>query len=132
MKLHPKTKTQLIIGGISLVVLIGGAIGISKYIKSKKHKTSDSKKKKFEDEKLEGILVNYGNEGYVNIRRSPKIDNTGWFDSTHNIIKKAKKNPVGTVLERVNGEDGFSWYKIKITGSDKTGFVREDAVNVEE
>lgn len=130
MKLHPKTKNQLIIGGISLVVVIGGGIAISKLIKAKKHKTSDSKDKEKVNDKLTGLTVNYGEEGYVNVRSAPKIDNTGWFDSTHNIIKKAKSNPVGTVIERVSGEDGFSWYKIKLTGLEKIGYVREDAIEL--
>ena len=131
MKIHPKTKKQLIIGGVSLVVVIAGAFGISKFIKSKKHKTSDSKKKQSENEKLIGLKVYYGDEGYINVRSAPKIDNKGWFDNTDNIIKKSKSNPVGTIIERVKGEDGFSWYKIKLAGSSKTGFVREDVVEFE-
>ena len=131
MAIHPKTKKQLIIGGISLVGVLGAAFGISRFVKAKKHKTSDAKEKEKQTDKLVGLTVNYGEEGYVNVRSAPKIDNTGWFDSTHNIIKKAKSNPVGTVIQRVNGEDGFSWYKIKLSGSGRTGYVREDVIELE-
>lgn len=131
MALHPKTKQQLIIGGISLVAVIGAAFGISKWVKAKKHKTSDTNDKEKVNDKLVGLTVNYGEQGYVNVRTAPKIDNTGWFDTAHNIIRKATSNPVGTVMERVSGNDGFSWYKIKLTDSQKTGYVREDAIELE-
>ncbi len=130
MKMHPKTKKQLLIGGISLIATIGGTFGIVKYLKAQKYKTTKSKTKEAEDKKLVERKVYTGDEGYVNIRSAPNIDNKGFFDNTDNIIRKASSNPVGTIIEKVNGKDGFSWYKIKLTDSSHVGYVREDAIKI--
>lgn len=102
------TTKNIVIGGIGIVVL-GAAYGIYWYL----NKSSD---------KLIGKKVNYGNEGYVNVRSSPKIDK--------NLIKKATSNPVGKINKVVQGEDGYAWYEIKISGTGQTGYVREDAVTI--
>lgn len=128
-----KTKKYLMIGGIATVVLSGAGFGVYKLIKKKTYNTSSSKQKQKEEKKLITKTVSYGSEGYVNVRSSPKVDNENWgrFDFSHNLIKQVKSNPVGSILSRVKGEDGYYWYKISLSepvnGKDE-GYVREDAV----
>lgn len=135
--MEAKTKNYLMIGGIATVVLSGASYGAYMYFKKKGYNTSSSKQKKKEEEKLVTKTVSYGAEGYVNVRSSPKIDNENWgkFDFSHNLIKKVSSNPVGSILERVKGEDGYYWYKISLTqpaNGKSEGYVREDAVIIDE
>ncbi|MBQ21675.1 MAG: hypothetical protein CMD31_13050 [Flavobacteriales bacterium] len=132
-----KTKKYLLIGTIATVVLSGAGYGAYRYFKKKGYTTSSSKQKEKEEEKLLTKTVSYGAEGYANVRSSPKVDNENWgrFDFSHNLIKKVNTNPVGSILERVKGEDGYYWYKISLTvpvNGKNEGYVREDAVIIDE
>lgn len=128
-----QTKKYLMIAGVATVVLSGAGFGIYHLVKKKSYKTSSSKQKKKEEQKLIDRVVHYGNEGYVNVRSSPKVDNENWgrFDFSHNLIQKVSSNPVGNILSRVKGADGYFWYKISLNqpfNGHTTGYVREDAV----
>ena len=131
-----KTKKYLIIGGVATVVVALAGFGVHKFIKNRKNRTTSGKQKEREEQKLIGKKVHYGSEGYVNVRGSTKVDNENWttMDFSHNLLTQAESNPVGTILERLKGEDGYYWYKIKLTkpvGSKTEGYVREDAVVVQ-
>jgi len=134
--MEEKTKKYLMIAGIATVVISGAGFGVFKLLKKKSYTTSSNKQKKKEEQKLMSKQVNYGSEGYVNVRSSPKVDNENWgrFDFSHNLIKQIKSNPVGNILSRVKGEDGYFWYKISLdqpVNGKSEGYVREDAVVVE-
>ena len=131
-----KTKKYLIIGGVATVVVALAGFGVHKFIKNRKNRTTSGKQKEREEQKLIGKKVHYGSEGYVNIRSSAKVDNENWtsMDFSHNLLTQAESNPVGTILERLKGEDGYYWYKIKLTkpvGGKTESYVREDAVVVQ-
>ena len=131
-----KTKKYLIIGGVAAVVVALAGFGVHKFIKNRKNRTTSGKQKEREEQKLIGKKVHYGSEGYVNVRSSAKVDNENWtsMDYSHNLLTQAESNPVGTILERLKGEDGYYWYKIKLTkpvGGKTEGYVREDAVVVQ-
>jgi len=131
-----KTKKYLIIGGVAAVVVALAGFGVHKFIKNRKNRTTSGKQKEREEQKLIGKKVHYGSEGYVNVRSSAKVDNENWtsMDFSHNLLTQAESNPVGTILERLKGEDGYYWYKIKLTkpvGGKTEGYVREDAVVVQ-
>ena len=135
--MEAKTKKYLMIGGIAAVVLSALGFGAYKVIKKKSHNTSSNKQKTKEEQKLIGKLVSYGSEGYINVRSTPKVDNENWgaLDFSHNLIKQVKSNPVGSIVERVKGEDGYYWYKISLSKTvegKSEGYVREDAVTVED
>lgn len=134
--MEEKTKKYLMIAGIATVVISGAGFGVFKLLKKKSYTTSSNKQKKKEEQKLMSKQVSYGSEGYVNVRSSPKVDNENWgrFDFFHNLIKQVKSNPVGSILSRVKGEDGYFWYKINLdqpVNGKSEGYVREDAVVVE-
>ena len=131
-----KTKKYLIIGGVATVVLALAGFGVHKFIKNRKNRTTSGKQKEREEQKLIGKKVHYGSEGYVNVRSSAKVDNENWTTMafSHNLLTQAESNPVGTILERLKGEDGYYWYRIKLTktvGGKAEGYVREDAVVVQ-
>jgi len=131
-----KTKKYLIIGGVAAVVVALAGFGVHKFIKNRKNRTTSGKQKEREEQKLIGKKVHYGSEGYVNVRSSAKVDNENWtsMDYSHNLLTQAESNPVGTILERLKGEDGYYWYRIKLTkpvGGKTEGYVREDAVVVQ-
>ncbi len=128
--MKPELKQQLLIGTLTLAIVSAGVYGVYRWIRSEKHRTRSPKDKEKSDERLVGQQVHFGEEGYVNVRKEPKIDNTGILDRTHNILKKVRTNPVGTIMKRVSGEDGYSWYHIQLADSEKTGYVREDAVKL--
>lgn len=67
--------------------------------------------------------------------------------SGSNLVTVIRTNPVGTITNVVKGKDGWNWYKISYkggeasdgtlgsailaaSGTQRTGYVREDAVNV--
>ena len=120
--------------GIGLGIIV---IGVVVYKVTHKLGQTDKKDRiEKEDKKLKGLQVHYGSEGYVNVRSSPKVDNINYvtFDYTHNLLKQVKTNPVGTISERIKGEDGYFWYKIVLTqaiNGQEIGYVREDAVNIQ-
>ena len=123
-------RQQIAIGSLTLLIVAAGLYGMSRWVKSRRNRTRSPKDKKKTDDRLIGREVHFGEAGYVNVRKQPVIDNVGVFDRSHNILKKASKNPVGTVLKRVSGEDGYSWYQIRLTGSEQSGYVREDVVTI--
>lgn len=130
-----KTKKYLVIGGVATVVVVLAGFGVNKFIRKRKNRTTSVKQKERAERKLIGKKVHYGSEGFVNVRSSSKVDNENWItmDFSHNILTQAESNPVGTILERLKGEDGYYWYKINLTKpvAGKTeGYVREDAVVV--
>ena len=127
------TKQRLIYGGIGLVVLSAIGYGVYKYIDKKSFKTKSTKQKEKELKKLFGVPVNFSTEGYVNVRSSPKVDNKGFMDYKTNLIAKVSSNPIGTVLDRVKGKDGYFWYKIELRKPVRgitEGYVREDVVDI--
>lgn len=62
--------------------------------------------------------------GYVNVREEAVVD-SGIFDNLLTTIKYP--NAIGTVKSTVKGEDGKTWYQVKLT-TGETGYVRSDVV----
>jgi len=127
-----ETKKYIIKGSVAVTVLALVGFGLYKLMKNRKTGNSTQR----EEKKLTGMKIHYGSEGYVNVRSSPRVDNEnyGAFDFSHNLIGQVDTNPVGTIMERTKGEDGYFWYKVKLTRplNGKTeGYVREDAVVVQ-
>ena len=72
-------------------------------------------------------------EGFVNVRTTPKVDNFSVFDWDDNLLGKISVNPVGTVVTKVTGDDGYRWYRINLRlpiDGKKEGYVREDAITL--
>lgn len=130
-----KTKKYIVIGGLAVLGIAIVGFTAEHVIKKIKYKGGGADEEKVE-KKMKGKAVSFLSEGYVTVRSSPKIDDENWLrlDVTTNMITKAKSNPVGTILKRVKGEDGYYWFKINLSkpvDGKAEGYVREDAVEVE-
>ena len=126
----------MIIGGVATLVVTLAGIALHKFIESRKYRSKSDRQKEKEEARLIGKKVHYGSEGYVNVRSTPKVDNQNLpvWDFSDNIIAQLQSNPIGTLLERIKGEDGYYWYRIQLTRpvAGKTeGYVREDAVKIQ-
>lgn len=138
-----ETKNVVIIA-LSTVVLVGGTIAVIKIVKKKKDKKKNGKDAKGEvsDDQTKGVIGKnvrtHPTLGYTNVRSSAAVDD-GWAGTWFgyrvtdgNWIGEARSNPIGTVISSLTGDDGFTWYKIKLTkslGGKTQGYVREDAVS---
>lgn len=76
--------------------------------------------------------------GYTNVRSSAKVDDGavgsvfGIRITDGNFIGKAESNPIGVITEALTGDDGYTWYKVKLTkplNGKAFGYVRQDAVS---
>lgn len=65
--------------------------------------------------------------GYVNVREDAVVD-SGIFDNLLTTINYP--NAIGIVKSSVKGEDGKTWYQVKLT-TGETGYVRSDVVTTE-
>ena len=134
MKLKKEHQLYIATGGIAVVL---GAIGISFYkIYKKIANPSAATRVDKENKQLKNLPVNVGKEGYVNVRSYPKIDNKNYvaLDFTDNLLQEVSTNPIGYILERLKGEDGYYWFKIKLetpVNGKSEGYVREDVVIIE-
>ena len=66
----------------------------------------------------------------INVRETPVVDDGLIFD---NLLGVVRQNPIGVVLESVIGEDGYNWYRVKLTqplDGRSEGYVREDVITV--
>ena len=134
--MQERIKKYLIVGGVATVVVTLAGIASHKFIESRKYRSKSDRQKEKEAGRLIGKNVHYGSEGYVNVRTAPKVDNQNppALDFSDNILAQVQSNPVGTILERIKGEDGYFWYRIGLTrplGGKTGGYVREDAVKIQ-
>lgn len=114
-----------------ILALLGVTIlGTTIFLVHKKVSGDSAKSNKNKNNQLVGKQVFTTSEGYVNVRKSPEVKNSSWSSRESNLLKKAIKNPVGKILERVKGHDGHNWYSIRLNGSNQNGFVREDAIKI--
>ncbi len=135
-------KTIIIVSSLTLIV--GGVIA---YLTLNNSSKKGTRTVKGEDGKvtvdsqtagLIGKTVNVSDLGYTNIRSTSKIDDGyigEWFGARigGNVIGEVDSNPIGTIKDTKSGDDGFIWYKVKLTKSiegKSEGWVREDAVNL--
>lgn len=137
-----KTRDVVLIT-VSAAVLIGGTIVAIKLLKSKNdNKEGEEADIIDSDEQTEGeigkLVKTHPTLGYTNVRSTPTVDD-GWMGTWFgyrptegNFIGEAKTNPIGTITRAVTGDDGHTWYKVKLKNSinGKTeGYVRQDAVS---
>jgi len=149
--MKPTTKYVLIGLGIAAAIT---AVGFTLHIRKKNKDKRDAEKAekdiagggkdadKGTDKQTKGDIGKKVNVepalGYTNVRSSAKVDDGtlgSWFGvrlTDGNFIGKAESNPVGVITEALTGEDGYTWYKVKLAkplGGKQIGYVRQDAVS---
>ena len=130
---------------IGIGILVVGTLGTLGYF-SIKNKVQENKEgvdkdgNKIQTASSIGKTVNVSKEeGYTNVRETPKVDQYCWFTwgskktgcQQHNLLAKVEKNPLGVVKDVVVGEDGFNWYEIELSNpidGRSTGYARMDAI----
>lgn len=139
-----KNTKILITGTLSVLLLVGGTIGISAIVRKAKNKKDEEEDKEPKSQPTSegssdfGIKIGdtlYPKGQTVNIRESAKVDD-GWYD---NMLKEGHTGVIGIVSDIVVGdEDKRTWYKVKLAEPVKSaipfvgptlyGYVRSDVV----
>jgi len=130
---------------IGLGIAIAGALGLVIYAvnKNSNNGTSTGGDETNQDQSLPtDIKVGdklYPSGAYVNIRSNAVVDEeeSKWYN-TDNFVAEKFTGFIGTVIQVLRGEDGFTWYKVKLakpidkygwgTGDWTEGYVRRDAI----
>lgn len=136
MKMSDTTKTILIATGI-VAATVGGIIIANKIKKNRWGKGKKRHKDTKFNPKNQIKLALVGEQGYANIRKSPKIDDVsawetasnplGWFSPLGNVVAaeellakhsnligKVKSGTIGTIIEERKGDKGHYWVKVKL------------------
>ena len=133
--MQKNVKTAVIIGS-SILGLLGVGFLVNSLINGKGKNIADKlsgKDKDPEGDVVDKSIYKRGDESFVNVRTSPKVDNLSLFDWDDNLIGKVEKNPVGNVVSSIIGDDGYRWYRVDLRvplDGKSEGYVREDAVEI--